>query len=541
MAKKLNFGTDARGEMLKGVEQLANAVSATLGPKGRNVVFEQYGEYQSTKDGVTVAKQIELENELENAGAQIVKDVANQVNEEAGDGTTTATVLAHSMLKEGYKRIANGSHNIDLKRGIDKAVSEITTQIVKLSKDVKDNDEIMQVGSISANNDEKIGQLIANAMEEVGTQGVITVEDSRTADDVLEIVEGMQLSQGYLSPYFINNQQEMQVEMENPLILIYEARLNNLKNLVKCLEYCIAQNRPLFIIAEDIEGEALAGIIVNNARGTLQCACIKAPGFGDDKQIIMEDIAALTGATLISPKKGMTMDKFNPDWFGTTRTLTCDKKHTTIVDGGGTQERINGRIDEIEAAIEKSDSNYEIEKMQERLGKLTGGVALMKIGAESEIELKEKKDRVEDALAATRAAVDEGIVAGGGTALRRIISNMSIDDIDLDNDDQKYGAEIVLEACKAPFNKIMENAGLNSEVIWNKISEEDIDSGFDARREMVVDMFDAGIIDPSKVTRVALEKAASVAGTMLITECLITSIKDDKDEPANPMSGMMGM
>tara|TARA_R100001443_G_scaffold115919_1_gene134872 strand:- start:1579 stop:3204 length:1626 start_codon:yes stop_codon:yes gene_type:complete len=541
MAKKLNFGTDARGEMLKGVEQLANAVSATLGPKGRNVVFEQYGEYQSTKDGVTVAKQIELENELENAGAQIVKDVANQVNEEAGDGTTTATVLAHSMLKEGYKRIANGSHNIDLKRGIDKAVSEITTQIVKLSKDVKDNGEIMQVGSISANNDEKIGQLIANAMEEVGTQGVITVEDSRTADDVLEIVEGMQLSQGYLSPYFINNQQEMQVEMENPLILIYEARLNNLKNLVKCLEYCIAQNRPLFIIAEDIEGEALAGIIVNNARGTLKCACIKAPGYGDDKQIIMEDIAALTGATLISPKKGMTMDKFNPDWFGTTRTLTCDKKHTTIVDGGGTQERINGRIDEIEASIEKSESNYEIEKMQERLGKLTGGVALMKIGAESEIELKEKKDRVEDALAATRAAVDEGIVAGGGTALRRIISNMSIDDIDLDNDDQKYGAEIVLEACKSPFNKIMENAGLNSEVIWNKISEEDVDSGFDARREMVVDMFDAGIIDPSKVTRVALEKAASVAGTMLITECLITSIKDDKEEPANPMSGMMGM
>ncbi len=541
MAKKLNFGADARGEMLKGVEQLANAVSATLGPKGRNVVFEQYGEYQSTKDGVTVAKQIELENELENAGAQIVKDVANQVNEEAGDGTTTATVLAHSMLKEGYKRIANGSHNIDLKRGIDKAVNEITMQIVNLSKDVKDNDEIMQVGSISANNDEKIGQLIANAMEEVGTQGVITVEDSRTAEDVLEIVEGMQLSQGYLSPYFINNQQEMQVEMENPLILIYESRLNNLKNLVKCLEYCIAQNRPLFIIAEDIEGEALAGIIVNNARGTLQCACIKAPGFGDDKQIIMEDIAALTGATLVSPKKGMAMDKFNPDWFGTTRTLTCDKKHTTIVDGAGTQERINGRIDEIESAIEKSDSNYEIEKMQERLGKLTGGVALMKIGAESEIELKEKKDRVEDALAATRAAVDEGIVAGGGTALRRIVSNMSIDNIDLDNDDQKYGAEIVLESCKAPFDKIMENAGLNSEIIWNKVAEGDVDSGFDARKEEVVNMFEAGIIDPSKVTRVALEKAASVAGTMLITECLITNIKDDKDEPANPMSGMMGM
>jgi len=541
MAKKLNFGAEARGEMLKGVEQLANAVSATLGPKGRNVVFEKYGEYQSTKDGVTVAKEIELEDELENAGAQIVKDVANQVNEEAGDGTTTATVLAHAMLKEGYKRLSNGAHNIDLKRGIDKAVSEIVLNIGKISSTVKDNDEIKQVGSISANNDEKIGQIIANAMEEVGTQGVITVEDSRTADDVLEIVEGMQLEQGYLSPYFINNQQEMQVEMENPLILIYEARLNNLKNLVKCLEYCISQNRPLFIIAEDIEGEALAGIIVNNARGTLKCACIKAPGYGDDKQLILEDIASLTGATVISPKKGMTMDKFDPAWFGTTRTLTCDKKHTTIVDGGGSEESINSRIDEIKAMIDKSDSNYETEKMQARLGKLTGGVALIKIGAESEIELKEKKDRVEDALAATRAAVDEGVLPGGGIALRTIVNKISIDDIECENDDQKSGAEIVLEACKAPFNRIMDNAGLNPEVVWNKVEAAEENSGFDARKEEVVDMYEAGIIDPAKVTRVALEKAASVAGTMLITECLITSIKDDKEEPANPMSGMMGM
>tara|TARA_R110001592_G_scaffold215613_1_gene468989 strand:+ start:2586 stop:4211 length:1626 start_codon:yes stop_codon:yes gene_type:complete len=541
MAKKLNFGADARGGMLKGVEQLANAVTATLGPKGRNVVFEKYGEYQSTKDGVTVAKEIELEDEIQNAGAQIVKDVANQVNDEAGDGTTTATVLAYAMLKEGYKKIGSGSHNIDLKRGMDKAVKEIVKNIDSISTPIKDNEEIKQVGTISANNDLDIGQLISNAMEEVGTDGVITVEDSRTAQDELEVVEGMQLDQGYLSPYFINNQSEMQVEFENPFILIYEARLNNLKNLVKCLEYCIAQDRPLFVIAEDIEGEALAGIIVNNARGTLKCACIKAPGYGDDKQLIMEDIAALTGATVISPKKGMAIDKFNHEWLGSTRALTCDKKHTTIIDGGGTEEKINGRIEEIKTLIDNAESNYDIEKMQARLGKLTGGVAIMRIGAESEIELKEKKDRVEDALAATRAAVDEGVVAGGGIALRKAIEKL---DLDLENDDQKEGAKIIIEACKAPFNHIMENAGLNPEVIWNKLEDKSDTVGFDARKEEVVDMFEAGIIDPAKVTRVALEKAASIAGTMLTTECLITSIKKDDNEPAqggNPMAGMMGM
>ena len=533
MAKKLNFGASARGEMLKGVEQLANAVTTTLGPKGRNVVFEKYGEYQSTKDGVTVAKEIDLEDEVQNAGAQIVKDVANQVNEEAGDGTTTATVLAHSMLKEGYKRIGNGSHNIDLKRGMDKVVSTIVNEISNLSKDIKDNSEIKQVSTISSNNDDKIGQLIANAMEEVGTDGVITVEDSRTAQDELEVVEGMQLEQGYLSPYFINNQAEMQVEFKEPLVLIYEARLNNLKNLVKCLEHCIAQDRPLFIIAEDIEGEALAGVIVNNARGTLKCACIKAPGYGDDKQVIMEDIAAITGATVVSPKKGMTMEKFNHEWLGTTRTLTCDKKHTTIVDGGGSTEAIENRIEEIKTLIDNSDSNYEIEKMQSRLGKLTGGVAIMRIGAESEIELKEKKDRVEDALAATRAAVDEGIVPGGGIALRKAIEDL---DIEVDNDDQQYGVEIVLAACKAPFDNIMNNAGLNSEVIWNNCNDKNL--GYDARNEKYVDMIEAGIIDPAKVTRVALEKAVSIAGTMLTTECLITSIPDEKEEPANPMAAM---
>jgi chaperonin GroEL len=539
MAKNLDFGADARGEMLKGVEKLSNAVSSTLGPKGRNVVFEKYGEYQSTKDGVTVAKEIELEDTLQNAGVQIVKDVASQVNEEAGDGTTTATVLAHAMLKEGYKRIGNGSHNIDLKRGIDKAVKIVVEKIQESAQDVKDNDEIKQVGTISANNDEQIGQVIANAMEEVGTDGVITVEDSRTAQDELEIVEGMQLKQGYLSPYFINNQQDMQVEMEDPFILIYENRLNNLKNLVKCLEHCIAANKPLFIIADDIEGEALAGIIVNNARGTLRCACIKAPGYGDNKVTIMEDIAALTGATVISPKKGMTMDKFNPSWLGTTKTLTCDKRHTTIVDGGGTEEAIDERITEIKTMIENSDSNYDIEQMQERLGKLTGGVAVMRIGAESEIELKEKKDRVEDALAATRAAVDEGVVPGGGVALRRIINSIDVNtDIDCENDDQREGANIVIQACKSPFNKIMDNAGLNPDVVWNKLNIDNDSQGFDARKEEVVDMFDAGIIDPAKVTRVALEKAASIAGIMLTTECLITSIPDDNKEPVNPLAGM---
>jgi len=535
MAKKLDFGSDARGGMLEGVEKLAAAVSATLGPKGRNVVFEKYGEYQSTKDGVTVAKEIELEDTLENAGAQIVKDVASNVNDEAGDGTTTATVLAHAILKEGYKRIANGSHNIELKRGIDKAVKAIVEKISEYSKDVSENSEILQVGTISSNNDSTVGALIANAMEEIGTEGVITVEESNTSQDELEVVEGMQLGQGYLSPYFINDQQNQQVSMKDPLILIYENRLNNLKNLVKCLEFCIAQDRPLFIIAEDIEGEALAGLIVNNARGTLKCACIKSPGFGDSKIDILEDIAALTGATVVSPKKGLKMDNFDSSWLGTTKTLTCDKKYTTIVDGGGSEDDIQGRIEKLKTMIENSTSNYETEKLQERLGKLSGGVALIKIGAESEIEMKEKKDRVDDALAATRAAVDEGILPGGGVALRLATEGL---EIDCENNDQQQGADIVLAACKAPFNRIMENAGLNPEVIWNKLDTSNKSQGYDARSEKVVDMYEAGIIDPAKVTRVALEKAASVAGTMLITECVLTKIEKEDDKKDNNFTGM---
>ena len=551
MAKKLEFGSAARGGMLRGVEQLASAVSATLGPKGRNVVFEKYGEYQSTKDGVTVAKEIELEDALENAGAQIVKDVASQVNDEVGDGTTTATVLAHAILKEGYKRIGNGSHNIEIKRGIDKAVSKIVENINSMSQDITGNEEIFQIATISSNNDTQIGRLISNAMEEVGTEGVITVEESNTGQDELEIVEGMQLDQGYISPYFINDQQNQQVSLKQPYVLIYENKLNNLKNLVKCLEFCIAKDKPLFIIADDIDGEALAGLIVNNARGTLVCAAIKAPGFGDTKLEIMEDIAALTGATVISPKKGMTMDKFDQSWLGETKALTINKKTTTIIDGMGGEEAIKDRIEKIKAMIDLSKSNYETEKMQERLGKLSGGVAIIKIGAESEIEMKEKKDRVNDALAATKAAVDEGILPGGGIALRAAVKDLELSNVEIDNEDQKAGVSIVIEACKAPFNMIMTNAGLNPEVIWNKImltKPEAADetwhignNGFDARSEKVVDMFKAGIIDPTKVTRVALEKAASIAGTMLITECVLTNLPPKNGSTKDSNFTGMGM
>jgi len=536
MAKKLDFGANARLELLKGVEQLSDAVSATLGPKGRNVVLEKNGEYHSTKDGVSVAKEIELEDQLQNAGVQMVKEVAQQANDVTGDGTTTATVLAHSILKEGYRAIQSGANPVEVKRGIDKAVVSVVNKLDEISQDVKGSADIKQVGTISSNNDEHIGNLISAAMDKVGAEGVITVEDSNTSDDELDVVEGMQLERGYSSPYFINNQSEMQVQMEDPLVFIYDARLNNLKNLVKPLEYAIAQNRPLFIIAEDIEGEALAGLIVNNARGTLKCACIKAPGFGDKRNDILEDIAVLTGATVVSPTKGMKLDKtFDSTWFGTCKTITCDNKSTVIVDGAGSAEDISSRIEELKSQIDISTNDYEVEGMQERLGKLSGGVALMKIGAESEIALKEKKDRVEDALAATRAAVDEGIVAGGGVALRRISNTFF--DIEVENNDQTIGIEIVKEACKAPFTKIMENAGLTSEVIWNKLDNDNNSEGYDARHEKVVDMFEAGIIDPVKVTRVALEKAASVAGTMLITECVVSKIKEEK-EPVNPLAGM---
>tara|TARA_R110001583_G_scaffold13766_1_gene58651 strand:- start:27899 stop:29521 length:1623 start_codon:yes stop_codon:yes gene_type:complete len=531
MDKKLKFGGSARTELLRGVEQLADAVSATLGPKGRNVVIEKgNGEYHSTKDGVTVAKEIELEDSVENAGAQMVKEVANQVNDEAGDGTTTATVLAHHILKEGFKQVMNGASPIELRRGMDIAVKDIVQNLKDISKDVKDNEEVYQVGKISANNDEAIGRLIAEAMDTVGTDGVITIEESNTSENSLETVEGMQFDRGYLSPYFINKQSEMIVQMENPYILLYDGKISSLKPLVKILEYCIGKNTPLIIIAEDVDGEALAGLIVNSARGTLKCAAIKAPGFGDKRTASLEDIAVLTGATVISTKKGMKLEKVTGEEFGTARLVNCNNKTTTIIDGAGEIASIESRVQEIQTLIDESSSAYETESLQERLGKLSGGVAILRIGAESELELKEKKDRVEDALAATRAAIDEGIIPGGGVALMRIAKKLKGSTVVVENGDQREGYNIIIKACKSPFNTIMENAGQNGDVIWTTLDSESDGIGWNVREDKSCNMFEAGIIDPTRVTRTALEKAASVAGTMLITECVITNAPEDKKE-----------
>jgi len=531
MSKKLDFGADARLELLKGVQKLADAVSATLGPKGRNVVIEKtHGEYQSTKDGVTVAKVVSLEDPVQNAGAQMVKEVANQVNDEAGDGTTTATVLAHAILKEGFKRVANGASPIELKRGMDIAIKDVVTRLKELSKDVSDNDEIFQVGTISANNDEVIGRLIAEAMETVGTDGVITVEESRTAENSLETVEGMQFDRGYLSPYFINKQQEQLVQMEDPYILLYDGKITSLKPLVKILEHCIAKDKPLFIVADDIEGEALAGLIVNSARGTLKVAAVKAPGFGEKKTANLEDMACLTGATVISTKKGMKLEKFTGTEFGSARLVNCNNKITTIIDGGGEAKEISDRVRDIQTLIEDADSAYDVENLQERLGKLSGGVAIIRIGAESELELSEKKDRVEDALAATRAAVDEGIVVGGGMALVRAVQQISRDDIKFENSDQEQGYGIIIDACQAPYSIILKNAGFNADIIWTLLAPCSEKTGWNVRINDSCDMFKSGIIDPTRVTRTALEKAASVAGTMLITECVITKLPEEKDD-----------
>lgn len=538
MARILTFDDEARKKLKSGVDQLANAVSATLGPAGRTVVIEKDHEHVSTKDGVSVAKEIDLEDAVENSGAQMVKEVANQVNDAAGDGTTTATVLAQAIFSEGLKTLSSGGNAVEVKRGIDKAVKEVISDLDKMSNEVKSSEEIQQVGKISANGDEGIGNLISAAMDRVGREGVVTVEENNTAEDELEVVEGMQFERGYLSPYFITNQQELKVQLENPWILLYDKKISSLKDLVKVLEQAIAANKPLFIIAEDIEGEALAGLIVNKARGTLQVAAVKAPEFGDRRTQYLEDLAALTGGTVISPNKGLKLDKVTADDFGTCKMITVTNKYTTIIDGAGSVKDIEARCEEIKTLIDNSTSDYETEKAQERLAKLSGGVAILKVGAESELELKEKKDRVEDALNATRAALDEGIIPGGGVALKRAVEGIEFGCYD--NADQNDGALIISRACEKPFDTIMENAGLNSEVIWNKIeaSEYNGTGGYDARNEIVVDMFDSGIIDPTKVTKTALQKAASVAGTLLTTECVITSAKTDKDESA-PMMPMM--
>lgn len=541
MAKNLDFGKDARTELLAGVDKLANAVKVTLGPKGRNVVIEKgHGVYTSTKDGVSVAKEIVLEDTLQNAGAQMVKEVANQVNDEAGDGTTTATVLAQAILHEGYKKVTKGTNPVELKKGIDMTVTEIVKSLQNMSKAISSTEEIRQVGTISANNDEKIGNLIAEAMDSVGIEGVITVEESQTAQDSLEVVEGMQFDRGYLSPYFINNQQKMMVQMDDAQVLLYDGKITSIKPLVKILEYCIANSKSLFIIAEDIDGEALAGLVVNSARGTLKVAGAKAPGFGDKRAAMLEDIACLTGATVVSPKKGMKLENVTGVEFGTARLITSNSKSTTIVDGGGTEENISTRVDELKTLIDDSESIYETEQLQERLGKMSGGVAILRVGAESELELKERKDRVDDALSATRAAVDEGIIPGGGMALRHISDR---DTTQCDNEEQEMGRDIVLQAIKTPFEAILANAGENPITIWGKVQASRMDAkvGYDVRSEEVVNMVDQGIIDPTRVTRTALEKAASVAGTMLTTECVVTNIKDDSESAPQSMGGGFGM
>jgi chaperonin GroEL len=552
MSKNLNFNTEAREGLLRGVNILGDAVKATLGPKGRNVVLEKaYGEYHSTKDGVSVAKEVELEDPVENAGAQMVKEVASKVNDAAGDGTTTATVLAQAILNSGFKRVEAGANPVEVKRGMDKAVKSIVLELERLSSPIKGSEAIAQVATISANNDSSIGNLISAAMDKVGVEGVITVEESNTAEDSLETVEGMQFQSGYLSPYFINDQKNMQVQLENPLILPVNKKLRDLKEMIKVLEHCIAQDRALLLIAEDIDGEALAGLIVNHARGTLKVAAVKAFGYGDKREANLEDIATLTGGKVMSPKKGMKLQNFDADWFGTARSVTITNKFTTIIDGAGDADEILKRVEEIKTMIDNSDSHYETEQYQDRMSRLAGGVAVMRIGAESELELKEKKDRVEDALNATRAAIDEGIVPGGGSALRWATNNPSlwtVEKVETENRDQEIGVEIIVDACKAPFNAIMENAGLNADVVWSDIhrkmteeyseSPDDLIWGYDARNEKVVNMISAGIIDPTKVTRIALEKASSVAGTMLTTECIITINKEDKKQmPQVP--GMM--
>ena len=539
MAKNLNFEREARLKIKSGVNKLAGAVKVTLGPKGRNVVIErEHGEYISPKDGVTVAKEVILKDALENAGAQMVKEVASQVNDEAGDGTTTATVLANEIVTQGFRAIDNGANPIEVKRGIDKAIKCVVEDIESKSKDVKSSQDVNDVARISANNDIEIGNLIGAAIDKVGKEGVVTVEESRTAESYLETVEGLQFDKGYLSPYFITNQTAMQVELEEPNILLIDKKIAHLKDLVKPLEACIASGKSLLIIAEDIEGEALAGLIVNKARGTLKVAAVKAPGFGDKRTAQLEDIAALTGAQVVNPQKAMKLHKFDTEWFGSARLVTINNKKTTVIDGNGTKEAIEDRVGEITTLIEGSESHYETEQLQERLGKLSGGVAICRIGADSELEMEEKKFRVEDSLCATRAALDEGIVPGGGIAL---MHSRNVE-VDTENKDQELGAQIVIEACKAPFNSIMENAGLNSEVIWNQVAASGLNGtgGYDARSEQIVDMFKEGIIDPAKVTRTAIEKAGSVAGTIITTECLIT--REVTDEAGDTNVNMpMGM
>nr|WP_314750772.1 chaperonin GroEL [uncultured Capnocytophaga sp.] len=539
MAKDIKFDIDARDGLKRGVDALANAVKVTLGPKGRNVIISKsFGAPTVTKDGVTVAKEVELADAHENMGAQMVKEVASKTNDLAGDGTTTATVLAQAIVREGLKNVAAGANPMDLKRGIDKAVKSIVNELAKQSQKVGDSiDKIRQVAAISANNDETVGELIADAFSKVGKEGVITVEEAKGTDTYVDIVEGMQFDRGYLSPYFVTNSEKMTAELDNPFILLYDKKISTMKDLLPILEPVAQSGKSLLIIAEDIDGEALATLVVNKLRGALRIAAVKAPGFGDRRKAMLEDIAILTGGTVIAEERGFTLENATIDMLGRAERVAIDKDNTTIVNGAGKSEDIQARVGQIKAQIEVTTSDYDKEKLQERLAKLAGGVAVLYVGAPSEVEMKEKKDRVDDALHATRAAVEEGIVAGGGVALLRARNVLA--KIKPVNADEVTGIQIVFKAVEAPLRTIVENAGGEGSVVIAKVLDGRNSTGYNAKTEQYVDMFRAGIIDPKKVTRVALENAASVAGMILTTECALVDIKEDTPAAMPPMGGGM--
>ncbi|MBP8649855.1 MAG: chaperonin GroEL [Deltaproteobacteria bacterium] len=538
-AKKIIYSEEARSKMLTGVNKLADAVKTTLGPKGRNAILDKmFGSPNVTKDGVTVAKEIELKDKYENMGAQMVKEVASKTSDIAGDGTTTATVLAQAIYTEGLKYLAAGMNAMDLKRGIDRATAAVVEELKKMSKSVEDKKEIEQVGTISANGDTEVGQMIADAMDKVGKEGVITVEEAKGMETTLELVEGMQFDRGYLSPYFVTDAERMEAVLEDPYVLIYDKKISNMRDLIPVLEQIAKEGRALLIIAEDIEGEALATLVVNKLRGTLKCAAVKAPGFGDRRKAMLEDIAILTGGQVISEELGRKLESATVVDLGTAKRVIIDKDNTTIVEGAGSSSSIQGRITQIKAQIEESTSDYDREKLQERLAKLAGGVAVIKVGAATEPEMKEKKARVEDALHSTRAAVEEGFVAGGGVALLRCIKKL--DSLDLPGD-QKYGVKIVQKAMEEPIRQIAENAGLEGGIVVEKVKDMSGNKGFNAATEEYEDLVKAGIVDPTKVVRSALQNAASVSGLLLTTEVMIAEIPEDKPAPGGMPGGMGGM
>ena len=538
-AKIIQFGPDARSALKRGVDTLADAVKVTLGPRGRNVIIDKkFGAPTVTKDGVTVAKEIELEDTIENMGAQMVREVASKTSDVAGDGTTTATVLAQAIFREGLKNVTAGANPMDLRRGIDLAVEKVVSGLKSMSREVTDKKEIAQVGTISANNDTEIGGLIASAMDKVGKDGVITVEEAKGTDTTMEVVEGMQFDRGYLSPYFVTDTESMEADMEDPYILIHDKKISAMKDLLPILEKVAQAGRSVVIISEDIEGEALATLVVNKIRGTLKAVAVKAPGFGDRRKAMLEDIAVLTGGQVISEEKGFKLENTQVSFLGTAKKVTVDKDNTTIVEGAGSKDDIKRRINEIKAQIDKTTSDYDREKLQERLAKLSGGVAVLKIGATTEVEMKEKKARVEDALHATRAAVEEGIVPGGGVALVRAISQL--DSVKTENEDQKIGVEIIKKSLEEPLRWIVNNAGLEGSVVLQKVRDGKDDFGFNAQTETYENLLKAGVIDPTKVTRTALQNAASVASLLLTTEAVVCE-KPEKDKPAMPTPPMGDM